>query len=137
MVFRLLIVLGLITALSPALSPAHAKPFEVMFPKLMAEVTQEQFSLLNSMDYKTGIITVGGNLATFNLGDKFYFLDKKDANYVLTELWGNPPSEATMGMIFPRGLYPPFTIPGALKFPMMKSAMFLTKMQPAMIMTRS
>ena len=100
--FRVLVTLGLIAVLTPA----NAKPFEEMFPELMGELTQDQIDLLNGMDYKTGTVTTGDNLATFNLGDQFYYLDSKDANYVLSELWGNPPSDTTLGMIFPIDMTP-------------------------------
>ncbi len=102
MLIRILLTLGLLTFLSPA----NAKPFEEMFPNLISELTQDQIDLLNGMDYKTGIVTVGDNLASFNLGDQFYYLDEKDANYVLSDLWGNPPSDTTLGMIFPIDMTP-------------------------------
>jgi hypothetical protein len=91
MMYRLLMTLGLMALLTPA----HAKPFEEMFPDLVGELTQDQIALLDGMDYKTGTVTVGDNLATFNLGDQFYYLDSKDANHVLSDLWGNPPSDMT------------------------------------------
>lgn len=59
-------------------------------------------AFLDKIDPKTGAVdlAVGVHL---NLGDNFYFLDKKDAVSVLTEAWGNPPNSAsdTVGMIFP------------------------------------
>ncbi len=102
MIYRLLMTLGLMALLSPA----DAKPFEEMFPELVGEWPQDQIALLDRMDYKTGTITVGDNLATFTLDGQFYYLDSKDANYVLSDLWGNPPSDNTMGMIFPIDMTP-------------------------------
>ncbi len=83
------------------IAPVHAKPFEELFPDLVSQLSPEQLALLDGMDYQTGTVTVGDNLASFELGDQFYFLNSVDANYVLTDLWGNPPFEGTLGMIFP------------------------------------
>ncbi|MEO3414477.1 DUF2167 domain-containing protein [Roseovarius sp. CAU 1744] len=80
---------------------APAKPFKELFPQLAAELDAETLALLDGMDYRTGAVTVGDDLARFDLGERYYFLDADDARHVLVELWGNPPSQATLGMVFP------------------------------------
>ncbi|BDD09885.1 hypothetical protein FUAX_23170 [Fulvitalea axinellae] len=55
-------------------------------------------SVNNSFDYQTGTVTIGDGLATINVPEGYKFLDAKQAEYVFTELWGNPPSE-TLGML--------------------------------------
>lgn len=80
---------------------APAKPFKELFPQLAAELDAETLALLDGMDYRTGSVTVGDDLARFDLGERYYFLDADDARHVLVELWGNPPSQATLGMVFP------------------------------------
>lgn len=83
------------------LTPAHAKSFAELFPQLATELDPEQRALLDGMDYQTGTITIGNNLASFELGEEYYFLGAEDASHVLVRLWGNPPSTDTLGMIFP------------------------------------
>lgn len=80
---------------------APAKPFKDLFPDLVTELDAETLALLDSMDYQTGSVTVGDDLARFDLGDRYYFLNATDARHVLVDLWGNPPSQGTLGMVFP------------------------------------
>jgi uncharacterized membrane-anchored protein len=48
----------------------------------------------------TGTVTLGSNLAKFNIPKGFKYLNPEQSKYVMHDLWGNPPSE-TLGMIFP------------------------------------
>ncbi len=48
----------------------------------------------------TGSVTIGLGLAKFEIPKGFKYLNGKQSEYVLHDLWGNPPSE-TLGMIFP------------------------------------
>lgn len=82
-------------------SPLAAKTLTEMFPDIAETYNDEGTKALETLDFKQGKITVGSNLATLDLTDEFYFLDAKDANYVLTTLWGNPPGDSTLGMVFP------------------------------------
>ncbi len=54
-----------------------------------------------SLNYKTGMITIGDNLATANLGTNYRFLGPEDTEKVLTTAWGNPPDNHALGMIVP------------------------------------
>lgn len=66
-----------------------------------SDVSPEQ-KIADSLKYQTGKIELGNNLATLNLPEGFRFLGPKDAQTVLTQLWGNPPGEELpMGMIVP------------------------------------
>ncbi|WP_248722603.1 DUF2167 domain-containing protein [Seonamhaeicola sp. ML3] len=62
-------------------------------------------SLDHSFTYKTGTIDIGDGLATIEVPEGFKFLDSEQSKKVLTDLWGNPPSE-TMGMLFPEDMTP-------------------------------
>ncbi len=59
----------------------------------------------NSFTYQTGEVTVGDNLAKINIPKGFRFLDAKQAETVVYELWGNPKGEGggqkLFGMIVP------------------------------------
>ncbi|HWB62223.1 MAG TPA: DUF2167 domain-containing protein [Chitinophagales bacterium] len=48
----------------------------------------------------TGSVEIGG-VAKFEVPKGFKFLNAEDSKYVLHNLWGNPPSDETLGMIFP------------------------------------
>ncbi len=60
-------------------------------------------SINNSFTYQTGKIALGDDLATLNVPEGFKFLDSEQSQRVLTDLWGNPPSE-TLGMLFPENI---------------------------------
>lgn len=68
-------------------------------------LSEEQF--LDSLNFRSGKVVVGSNLATLNLPDNMVFLDGDDAERVLVEAWGNPPDEKPpLGMILPKGVSP-------------------------------
>ncbi|RIV45937.1 DUF2167 domain-containing protein [Flagellimonas pelagia] len=57
-------------------------------------------SINNSYTFQKGTIQLGNDLATLHVPEGFKYLDGQQSQRVLTELWGNPPSE-TLGMLFP------------------------------------
>jgi uncharacterized membrane-anchored protein len=62
------------------------------------ELMQQQAESLNP---QTGEIVLEGGLATLQVPESFYFLDARDAETVLVDLWGNPPGQDVLGMLFP------------------------------------
>jgi len=62
-------------------------------------------SIEASFDYTTGIIDLQSGLATLDVPDGYRFMGSEQSEYVLSELWGNPPNEV-IGMLFPRGVTP-------------------------------
>lgn len=58
-------------------------------------------SLWDSVDKKHGDITLDKAGATLSVPDDFFYLDPADTEKILVELWGNPPSDPTLGMLFP------------------------------------
>lgn len=70
------------------------------------EIYQRQVdSVEKTFTYEHGTIDLGEGLATLNVPDGYKFLDAQQANRVLTDLWGNPPSEA-LGMLIPENVSP-------------------------------
>ena len=57
----------------------------------------------DSLDRRTGKIVLPNDVATLNVPESFYYLNPKDTETVLVEVWGNPPgaSQTTLGMLFP------------------------------------
>lgn len=67
---------------------------------------QEQFQkwateLLEGLDRQQGEISIPEAGAKLNVPSDFYFLNAKDANTVLVDVWGNPPGGSVLGMLFP------------------------------------
>ena len=62
-------------------------------------------SIEASFDYEIGTIDLQNGLATLVVPGGYRFLGSGQSAYVLTELWGNPPSEV-IGLLFPKGVTP-------------------------------
>ncbi len=58
-------------------------------------------SVEKAMNYKTGIILLDNGVAQLNVPAGFKYLNKEQSNYIITEIWGNPPQDAVLGMLFP------------------------------------
>jgi len=55
----------------------------------------------SALQWQTGLITLKDGLAKIDLKPGYRFLDGPQAEKVLHDLWGNPPSEPPLGIIFP------------------------------------
>ena len=62
--------------------------------------------LADSLNYQKGEITLKGGLAKIHVPEEFRYLDAKDANTVLSKLWGNPPDSSTLGLLLPAKVSP-------------------------------
>lgn len=70
--------------------------------KIIFEMLQKRIDSFESkLHYKTGTVTLSNNMATINVPSNFKFLGPDDAEYVVTELWGNPKGDKPLGMIVP------------------------------------
>lgn len=74
------------------------------------KITQEQYqaivdSIHNQLNYEHGVIKLNKDVATLNVPDGYKFLNSKQSEYVLTDLWGNPPSKV-IGLLFPENTNP-------------------------------
>jgi uncharacterized membrane-anchored protein len=56
---------------------------------------------LDSLHFHNGTVQVSGGHAQLALTPAFRFLEAKDAQRVLSELWGNPPDADVLGMLVP------------------------------------
>lgn len=54
----------------------------------------------DSLTFETGKILLDGGIAEIQVPTGFKYLNGKQSEYVLSELWGNPP-RTTLGMLFP------------------------------------
>lgn len=62
-------------------------------------------SINKSFQYQSGNIALPGGIATIQVPTGWRYLNEKQSNFVLTDLWGNPP-QTTMGMLFPENIGP-------------------------------
>src|SRR5262249_27787713 len=58
-------------------------------------------SLESKFNYQHGEIKFDNGIGTLNVPAGFRYLDGKQAEYVIHDLWGNPGGGGTMGMILP------------------------------------
>ena len=68
------------------------------------KLTQEQIE--KSLTYETGKIILGKDLAVLQVPAGYRYLSAKQSQYVLSQLWGNPPDSTTLGMLFPENQGP-------------------------------
>jgi len=79
---------------------------------LMLQLTID--SINNSFTYQTGKVTLK-DVAVLNVPKGYKFMDAKQSLYVLTQLWGNPPDSATLGLLFPENMTPFAESPWAIE----------------------
>jgi len=77
------------------------------------EITVEQLkyqewaaAIWDSLDRQTGKIKLPNAVATLDVPANFYYLNPKDAEKILVEVWQNPPQQNTLGMLFPEEMTP-------------------------------
>lgn len=63
-------------------------------------------NLWESLDRKTGDVTLNQARVTLKVPENFYFLESADAEKILVDVWGNPPGQNVLGMLFPMGSTP-------------------------------
>jgi uncharacterized membrane-anchored protein len=71
---------------------------------LTAELKKEIFfmdSVNRAMKYQTGVIKFPNGVAQLNIPSGFKYLNAEQSNFVLTDVWGNPPRQDVLGMLFP------------------------------------
>jgi uncharacterized membrane-anchored protein len=87
------IILGVILSLFFGLAKAQVDTLFNSFP----DSTRAQF---DSLTYQTGKVMINDGMAELNVPKGFKYLDGKQSEYVISSLWGNPPS-SSLGMLFP------------------------------------
>src|SRR5262245_41712837 len=68
----------------------------------------DQRQVLDGLNFQSGTVTVGSNLATIALTPNFRYLSPEDGKRFLVDVWGNPPEVAngTLGLITPANVDP-------------------------------
>jgi uncharacterized membrane-anchored protein len=57
-----------------------------------------------SLQYQHGEITLDNGVGVLNVPSGFRYLDPKQSEYVIRDLWGNPSGDGTLGMIVPEDI---------------------------------
>jgi len=80
-------------------APAFAMP-------IVAADSTEIFldSLEASFNYQTGEIKLDNSVGTLKVPQGFRYLDAKQSQFVLHDLWGNPEDNSVLGMIVPENM---------------------------------
>ena len=105
-------LISMLTAVLMLLSPlAHADETETAPVTDEAAQQQAEYELwanqiLASLNKQHGVIALPGTDATLTIPEQFYFLSAQDAETVLVDVWGNPPGQSVLGMIFPANMTP-------------------------------
>ncbi|CAN5822490.1 DUF2167 domain-containing protein [soil metagenome] len=58
-------------------------------------------SVQGAMRWETNAVTLSNGIAKLNLSKDFKFLNATQSQFILHDLWGNPPRTDVLGMIFP------------------------------------
>jgi uncharacterized membrane-anchored protein len=74
----------------------------------IAIAKQEKFidSVNSAMKYETGAIALSNAAIKLNVPTGFKYLNAAQSQYVISDLWGNPPRPDVLGMIFPENSGP-------------------------------
>lgn len=79
--------------------PAFAGPEDSL------QVSKEQLkwmdSVHNALRWQTGKVSIGTGIVQLNVPEGFKFLGVDQSNYILHDIWGNPPRNDIWGMLFP------------------------------------
>lgn len=94
------ILLGLSSCLALA-----AEPPEPTAAEREAQLKKLQ-EVVSSLEYKSGEVILGGGVAKANLPPTLRYLSPADTSKVLTDLWGNPRNNDTLGMLVPADFDP-------------------------------
>lgn len=82
--------------------PLLAKLIIAFLSMTILQISYAANQMLMNLNYRQGDIQLPGKIATIEL-NKYYYLDQKDAQKVLVEMWKNPPDSVkqVLGMIVP------------------------------------
>jgi uncharacterized membrane-anchored protein len=80
----------------------------VLLPSFAALAQNSKQEILRTLDFRSGTITLGDDLATINLSERFRYIDSSDAQTFLSTIWDNPPGigARSLGMIIPVDVSP-------------------------------
>lgn len=77
-------------------------------PETLSDDAYQQWAsaVWESLDRQTGSVILSKANVTLDVPESFYYLNPKDAETVLVDVWGNPPGSETLGMLLPAEMTP-------------------------------
>lgn len=90
--------IALLLLLSAAIAPAYAQRSEG-YDSVQVKMLMD--SIERSFQWQTGKVALTGGNATLQVPDGLRYLNAEQSEFVLTQLWGNPPGRGSLGMLFP------------------------------------
>jgi len=101
--FVVSVVPVLVAAQQPAkeaVAPSEAAaPDDAVSPEVEAFVAG--LEKVRSLPTKTGTVAIEGGNATMTLPDGYHYLAKTEAQFWLSEIWGNPKLDSVLGLVLP------------------------------------
>lgn len=94
------------TSTTPVAEQATTTPAPEQLAEEQAYINKAQ-AFWDALNRQTGEIKLANNAIALNVPESFYFLDSKDAEKVLVDVWGNRPGQNVLGMLMP-SQYTPF-----------------------------
>lgn len=101
---KLFLLLSLLCAVGATLYAQNDKKETLSEAELLKAQQAYLDSVESVMKYQTGTIQLANNLAKINIPTGFKYLNAEHANVILTDVWGNPPSEGVLGLILPANM---------------------------------
>ena len=90
--------LALLTFFSLAIVPVFAQESEA-YDSVRVQLLLD--SIEQSFKWQTGQVALIGGNASIQVPEGLRYLKAEQSDFVLTQLWGNPPGRGTLGMLFP------------------------------------
>lgn len=94
-------MLGFAGVLALVLSTAVWASEEEQMNAEQQEYMEWALGVWESLSPQTGDVLLEQANVTLTVPEEFYFLAEKDALTVLVDVWGNPPGQEVLGMLFP------------------------------------
>ena len=91
-------LVALLLLLAAAIAPAIAQRSEA-YDSVQVKMFLD--SIEQSFKWQTGKVALSGGNASIQVPDGLRYLNAEQSEFVLTQLWGNPPGRGTLGMLFP------------------------------------
>lgn len=105
---KTLLLFAIIIGISPLLRAAENDSLQTdsALSELLTQISlYQEFkdSLDQALNFEYGQVNLNQGLAQLQVPEQLMFLEREQAQQVLTEVWNNPPQESLIGMMIPRG----------------------------------
>ncbi|HBF20848.1 MAG TPA: DUF2167 domain-containing protein [Cryomorphaceae bacterium] len=72
----------------------------------VAAYLQFMDSVQQAIQYTSGKVDIGEGLATLNVPRGYKYIRPEQADFILVDVWGNPPGQSSLGMVMPEASGP-------------------------------